>query len=65
MAQGQVPEAVKVLEEGVSKIQLENIMINALETLKIACASKNIPFDYEIPLVNIYGSDEKLFRSCS
>ncbi|XP_065220787.1 leucine-rich PPR motif-containing protein, mitochondrial-like [Planococcus citri] len=44
-----VSDAVQVLEEGASKIQIENIMRNALETLKAACISRNIPFNYTIP----------------
>lgn len=49
VAQDKVPDAVKTLEEAVSKIGIDNIRIKALETLKAACISRNIPFNHEIP----------------
>lgn len=52
VAQDNVVEAVKTLDDAVSKIGIENIMIHALETLKAACMSRNIPFNYKIPEVN-------------
>ncbi|XP_065204761.1 leucine-rich PPR motif-containing protein, mitochondrial-like isoform X2 [Planococcus citri] len=49
VSQDKVSDAMQVLEEGASKIGVENIMRNALETLKAACVSRDIPFNYTIP----------------
>ncbi|XP_065221007.1 leucine-rich PPR motif-containing protein, mitochondrial-like [Planococcus citri] len=63
VSQDKVSDAVQVLEEASSKIEVENIMRNALETLKAACISRNIPFNYAIPAFQQTSRNERRPRN--